>query len=279
MLGDFLRHYKHISNPIPLIEIGTPIVAIGPVCYQFGIYAGNCVICQCSKRLTNGISFEIMRISFESFCANNYLYEYTPTYSYNKRIAYNNAVGYIGQKYYEIRSAYGDDFVFLCMVGPESFERAFKNSAMGLHYKMPFRTKLYKAEHHAIAIEQEYVIHFSRGYDNNRTQDPIIRIDDYHNLQSAFPNQIQRVCYKNEDLNNRFVARNRATWVLRGLLAIDSYKLFTNNCEHFANWCKTGKASSTQVKQALIDTAIIAGSVLAKRPNPYVLYALKRHIF
>jgi hypothetical protein len=32
------------------------------------------------------------------------------------------------------------------------------------------------------------------------------------------------------------------------------YHLFSNNCEHFAVWCKTGRADSTQIK-AFVDAA------------------------
>ena len=35
----------------------------------------------------------------------------------------------------------------------------------------------------------------------------------------------------------------------RGRLGEEKYNLVTNNCEHFAMWCKTGVSDSSQVKQ------------------------------
>jgi hypothetical protein len=42
------------------------------------------------------------------------------------------------------------------------------------------------------------------------------------------------------------------------------YCLFSNNCEHFAYWCKTGKKNSEQVKNAVDFTGAIPTGVLTK---------------
>lgn len=39
------------------------------------------------------------------------------------------------------------------------------------------------------------------------------------------------------------------------------YCLFSNNCEHFAYWCKTGKHNSEQVKNAVAGGAGVTGSI------------------
>ena len=41
-------------------------------------------------------------------------------------------------------------------------------------------------------------------------------------------------------------------------LGEEKYNLVTNNCEHFAMWCKTGEAVSGQVKQ-IVRFAVVSG--------------------
>lgn len=47
-------------------------------------------------------------------------------------------------------------------------------------------------------------------------------------------------------------------------LAERKYNAFTNNCEHFALWCKTGVSSSEQINKAT-DTLKVAGTCYAKK--------------
>ena len=53
----------------------------------------------------------------------------------------------------------------------------------------------------------------------------------------------------------------------RGELGKEGYNLVTNNCEHFAIWCKTGLQESSQVNQVL-DSIEKLGSLI---PSP-ILY-------
>lgn len=53
-------------------------------------------------------------------------------------------------------------------------------------------------------------------------------------------------CYSNEDIVRRAYSK----------LGEDNYLILTNNCEHFANWCVTGKEYSKQ-------SNIVAGTALA----------------
>ena len=41
-------------------------------------------------------------------------------------------------------------------------------------------------------------------------------------------------------------------------LGEEKYNLVTNNCEHFAMWCKTGESVSGQVKQ-IVRFAVVSG--------------------
>lgn len=60
----------------------------------------------------------------------------------------------------------------------------------------------------------------------------------------------------------------------RSRLGEEGYELFDNNCEHFAVWCKTGLAESTQV-QAVRDAAKPLGKGLA---TAAVLVRSARHL-
>lgn len=281
MFGDFLTNNRLIepANYCSIVR-GTPMVAFGLNTFQFGIYDGSgIVIAQIYHFENNNITFPIKAISFNNFCRGCYLYEYTPQYTYDKNETYERAISQLNIEYNEIRSAYGDDFVFMCMVGQENFFHAFKNSKMGYHYKTYFPLNfIVKAEHHAIAIEGGYVIHFSRGAGADKTEKPVIRLDEFNVLKKASNNKLQKVEYTHDDFNNLFQARCRATWVLAGMLDFETYQLFTNNCEHFACWCKTGYQSSTQLKQGLVDLAVILGSAALKIPNPLMINALRRHL-
>lgn len=53
-------------------------------------------------------------------------------------------------------------------------------------------------------------------------------------------------CYSNEDIVKRAYSR----------LGENNYLVLTNNCEHFANWCVTGKEYSTQSR-------VVAGTAIA----------------
>src|SRR5262245_35220683 len=61
-------------------------------------------------------------------------------------------------------------------------------------------------------------------------------------------------CLKNGHLNLRPYGRCDPPHVVvdraESRLGEDKYHLAFNNCEHFATWCKTGNASSEQVKDA-----------------------------
>lgn len=49
----------------------------------------------------------------------------------------------------------------------------------------------------------------------------------------------------------------------------DNYSLIFNNCEHFANWCVTGEATSYQVREVAVATAALAAALLLSRKlNP-----------
>lgn len=87
------------------------------------------------------------------------------------------------------------------------------------------------------------------------------------------------VTYDNESLLSRLNARNRAMLGLMGIVKFQNYNLVTNNCEHFAKWCKTGKHKSKQVYKAIGTIAWLALSLITKRPNALVAKMIKDYLF
>lgn len=275
MLGDFLRSNKLI-HPVFYSDIidGTPIVALcpnRPLFLQFGIYLGGSVIIQ--EYHNRSYLGRIRSIPFREFYdyGRGYLYEYVPSFAYDRsKCVYRALDGWRFSSIEGIRSIFGDDFVFYCMVGSDGFCSAFDNSKMGYHY-VEERRKFIRYEHHAIAIEQNFVIHFNRH--QGETCKPYISLDPFDDLKKPF-----KVVYEHEDFKNRLETRNKALLVFAGSERFKEYNLFQNNCEHFARWCKTGEHKSKQVTSGMIDIGILIASILAKLPNPYLVKILKRFI-
>lgn len=90
--------------------------------------------------------------------------------------------------------------------------------------------------HHGIDCGDDSVIHFGR-----RGGEKICRISKN---EFASGNKIHvkeyGKCYSDDAVVRR----------AEGRLGEKGYDLFSNNCEHFAYWCKTGKHKSEQVAQA-----------------------------
>ena len=84
------------------------------------------------------------------------------------------------------------------------------------------------------------------------------------------------VAHDKENLLSRLDARNRA---MLGIVQFQSYNLVTNNCEHFANWCKTGKHKSKQMYKAIGTMAWLALLLIIKRPNALMDKMIKDYLF
>lgn len=98
--------------------------------------------------------------------------------------------------------------------------------------------------HHGIDSGEGMVIHLSQKYGTVTEIYPekfaagrLIYTKEYHSKCDA-PDQV--------------IARARS------MLYREKYCLFTNNCEHFAYWCKTGRKKSEQVNNQIALTAGIA---------------------
>lgn len=287
MFGDFLRNHEKINkSSLQHIAFGTPIVAkYSSNRYQFGIYAEGEVIFQRCFKMASLIFFSIEKVSVKRFAINAEIYEYTPQFNYDRSIAYNNASYFYSKgkgkaipALVELRSVFGDDFALICMVGKDSFLEMFHQSKIGQHYQHRFMIGgLFPAMHHLIVVEEEHVIHFSRG---DTLFVPHIIKEDLHEVSNrAFQkwnSKLKKVNSKHEDLNSRIIARNRALLVFAGLIDFGEYNLVSNNCEHFVSWCKTGKSHSKQVQDFFVDVAIMGLSFIAHRPQLAAMVLAKR---
>jgi hypothetical protein len=182
-------------------------------------------------------------------------------------------------------SVVGDDFAYFCLTGnyasPDS-------NIYGEHLTVHFdEFGILKAKHHAIGIENGYVLHFTDVEEGKAKplSGLIINITTYEKFENDFGVPV-KYPYPSETVGDKVITRNRAVncWALQNF---GDYGLFTNNCEHFAIWCKTGAKDSSQVKELIGNLTLATigglGSVMMKRSiHPGAVTALnkifKRHV-
>ena len=280
MLGDFLNNGREVlaQDGVFYIETGTPIVAMTFVqeYIQFGIFDGEeNVICQIYH--SESELFEVLKIPFRDnfFRQDCKLYEYVPQFEFDKNQALLNAKNCIGKHSDSLLSIPGDDFVFYCLTNRFINEFATELK-FGLQYSTPYIIKeMLNAYHHCITIEGGYIIHFSRGGEDKL--DPFIRLDSFNDFLDTSGKHDQIPYDKESDLTLTS-CRNRAIYVLTGKLDFNKYKLFSNNCEHFALWCKTGIKKSRQLQEAAEELAMITLCIAARRPHPKLIKVVKKRI-
>jgi hypothetical protein len=125
--------------------------------------------------------------------------------------------------------------------------------------------------HHGIDLGNGNVIHFDSGpwrklVSHNTDAPPTIRETTMH--QFARGREVQVRLYHLLDDPEIVIERAKRR------LGEEGYEMFNNNCEHFAVWCKTGSAESTQV-EAVKDAAKPLGKGIA---TAAVLMRSARHL-
>jgi hypothetical protein len=98
--------------------------------------------------------------------------------------------------------------------------------------------------HHGIYVGRRRMIHFSGKADGLLSgAGPVV----YESLNNFFlgAERAELVSHQNPLPPTEIVARAREK------LKSADYSLFFNNCEHFATWCVTGKARSSQIDDIL----------------------------
>lgn len=92
-------------------------------------------------------------------------------------------------------------------------------------------------EHHGIDLGDGTVIHYRKP----EGRDAIISVTTHDSFAQGSRIYLKRqpVCLIADDVIERAHSRIGET----------QYDLFTNNCEHFATWCKTGRNESEQIRR------------------------------
>lgn len=128
------------------------------------------------------------------------------------------------------------------------------NFAPGTHLKV----KLGVYEHHGIACGDGNVVHFGRGIFD--IDNAVIEQVDLETFSQSRPIVVvdSKIEFPPEEVVRRATSR----------LGERSYDLWSNNCEHFANWSRSGDHSSPQIdvtETIARQTAAIAAKPILKK--------------
>lgn len=97
--------------------------------------------------------------------------------------------------------------------------------------------------HHGIYIGVNRVIHYS-GFCSGVHSGPVeeLSLEEFSAGRPIRVKAIQQAKYSREEIVRRAMSR----------VGENRYRLLTNNCEHFCNWCLWGKSYSEQVRSFII---------------------------
>lgn len=96
--------------------------------------------------------------------------------------------------------------------------------------------------HHGIHVGALRVVHYA-GWSRALLRGPLeeVSLADFAGGREVFVKSTNRVQYSPEEI----VARARSR------LGENHYRLATNNCEHFCEWCLSGESRSEQVERII----------------------------
>ena len=108
-------------------------------------------------------------------------------------------------------------------------------------------------EHHGIYVGSGRVIHYA-GFARSEHRGPVeeVPIEQFADGHAVAVRPHPFPKYSGEETVLR--ARSR--------LGENSYRLLTNNCEHFCTWCVCGKGRSEQVRACVTHPAVAARAVM-----------------
>ncbi|MCY1550271.1 Lecithin retinol acyltransferase [compost metagenome] len=126
--------------------------------------------------------------------------------------------------------------------------------AVGSH----IMTSRHGYDHHGIYIGNRRVIHYS-GFCNNFRGGPIeeLTLDAFSNSRPIWIRAPHEARYTKQEIVRRAMSR----------LGENHYRLLTNNCEHFCNWCLYGESYSNQVRRAITNPLSILQLLIKLLPT------------
>ena len=111
--------------------------------------------------------------------------------------------------------------------------------------------------HHAIDLGNGKVVQYGSRIDIENACVEIVSMETFLEGSALIPSD-KLASYSPDEIIKRAMSR----------LGEKKYNLYSNNCEHFVNWCRTGKNESRQVeriKERLASTSFkVAGKFIAK---------------
>jgi hypothetical protein len=124
--------------------------------------------------------------------------------------------------------------------------------------------------HHGIYIGEGRVVHYaglSRSWDSGAVEE--VRMTRFTSGRAISIKEHAESSYSPQQIVER--ARSR--------LGENRYHVLKNNCEHFCNWCITGRSTSTQVSRPLtFSLAALAELAIRVHRVPQVLVSLHEKV-
>jgi len=153
---------------------------------------------------------------------------------------------------------------------------------MIMKYKLGEHLKVERSvyDHHGIYIGNNKVIHYASPPDSNEDgvglQEILGTVSDVNTIHEANIDRFELdgnpvyVGYEKDEIYPPLKVVARAA----SRLGENGYKLWSNNCEHFASWCKTASAESMQVNRLKAVGAAIVGGGLGLAANVVITTSL-----
>ncbi|WP_052356704.1 lecithin retinol acyltransferase family protein [[Clostridium] dakarense] len=102
---------------------------------------------------------------------------------------------------------------------------------------------LYK--HFGIYLSDDCIIHYDGKQDDLLLRKMCVRVTDIERFLNG------KKTYKVKNIKNERYSPDEIVKRAKNEIGLQNFNIILNNCEHFANWCKTGNRKSNQVNLVL----------------------------
>lgn len=100
-------------------------------------------------------------------------------------------------------------------------------------------------QHFGIYLSDNCIIHYDGKQDDLLLRKMYVRVTDIERFLNGKKN------YKVKQIKNRNYSSDEVVKRAKSKIGSQDFNIILNNCEHFANWCKTGNRKSNQVNLVL----------------------------